>query len=201
MPPPLIRCRCATLRAQTDACDNEYDVTRYRERLAKLNGRVAVIRVGGHTEIEANEAKERINDALNATKAALDGGVIPGGGAALLFASQSLERLHAVTQNTDQATGIRIVQNACKEPCRQIASNAGHEGAVVVGNLLREGAFGDGFDAQSGSVVDMYEHGILDPTLVVKTAIKDAASIAGLMITTEAVIAEASVERGDQTTD
>jgi len=184
--------RCAQLREAIPQTTSDYDREKLEERLGKLSGGVAVIKVGGASEVEVNEKKDRITDALNATKAAISEGIVSGGGSALLFASKDLEKLkkEVKTKNFDQGQGIQIVQDALKVPCKTIANNAGHEGSVVVEKLLSQNNFAMGFNAQSGEFVDMYKAGIIDPTKVVRTALVDAASIASLMTTTEAVIVD-----------
>ncbi len=157
--------------------------------MAKLAGGVAIIRVGGATEVEVKEKKDRVEDALNATRAAVEEGVLPGGGVALLRSIKALAAV--VTTNADQKTGVDIVRKAIQTPARQIVDNAGADGAVVVGKLLESADYNYGFDAQTGEYVDMVKKGIIDPTKVVRTAIQDAASIAGLIVTTEATITEA----------
>jgi chaperonin GroEL len=156
--------------------------------LAKLAGGVAVIRVGGATEVEVKERKDRVDDAVHATKAAIEEGVVAGGGVALLYASKAINGLN--TENGDQKVGVEIVRNALKAPVRQIAENAGAEGAIVVGKLLEKGDVTWGFDAQTNEYKDMFKAGIIDPTKVVRTALQDAASVAGLMLTSEAMVAE-----------
>jgi len=190
-----IEARCDQIRSTIENTSSEYEKDKLHERLAKLTGGVAVIKVGGASEVAVGEAKDRINDALCATKAAVAEGVVPGGGSALLFASQTLKDLE--TENYDQKMGVQIIINACKVPCSLIAENAGYEGAVVVGNLLREGTFASGFNAQTGKYVNMMESGILDPTKVVKTALSDAASVASLMTTTEAAVVDAKEDKKD----
>ncbi|HRE21633.1 MAG TPA: TCP-1/cpn60 chaperonin family protein, partial [Rhabdaerophilum sp.] len=160
-----------------------------QERLAKLAGGVAVIRVGGSTEIEVKEKKDRVDDALNATRAAVEEGVLPGGGVALLRAAGSIGKLKPA--NEDQKIGIEIVKKALTTPARQIIDNAGDDAAVIVGKLIEAKDYNAGYNAQAGEYVDMVKAGIIDPTKVVRTAIQDAASVAGLLITTEAMIAEA----------
>jgi len=157
-----------------------------------LSGGVAVLKVGGASEIEVNEKKDRITDALNATRAAVAEGIVAGGGSALLFASASLDQLKKITKekNFDQGQGVQIVQNALKIPAKQIAINAGVEGSVVIENILKKGQHNWGYDAQKGEYCDMVKAGIIDPTKVVRTALVDAASIAGLMTTTEAIVVE-----------
>ena len=159
-----------------------------QERLAKLAGGVAIIRVGGSTEVEVKERSDRVDDAMHATRAAVEEGVVAGGGIALLFASRSLAGLNP--ENDDQRVGIEIVRRALQAPARQICANAGAEGAVIVGKLLDKGEADHGFDAQSGTYVDMVKAGIIDPTKVVRLALQGAASVAGLLITTEAMIAD-----------
>ncbi|PFH38224.1 heat shock protein HSP60 [Besnoitia besnoiti] len=188
--------RCDQIRVMMDQTHSEYEKEKLQERLAKMTGGVAVIKVGGASEVEVGEAKDRIQDALCATKAAVEEGIVPGGGTALLYASETLGNLE--TTNYDQKVGVNIVRNACKQPCKTIADNAGHEGAVVVGNLLREADATRGFNAQTGEYVDMMAAGIIDPTKVVKTALSDAASVASLMTTTEAAVVEAKEEKNDE---
>ncbi len=159
-----------------------------QERLAKLAGGVAVIRVGGATEIEVKERKDRVDDALNATKAAVEEGVVPGGGAALLYATKALKTLEG--ENDDQDAGIAIVRKAIQAPLRQIIENAGVEASIVVGKLLEQKSATYGFDAQAEEYVNMIAAGIIDPTKVVRIALQDAASVAGILITTEAMVAE-----------
>ena len=181
--------RIAQIKAQIEETTSDYDREKLQERLAKLAGGVAIIRVGGATEVEVKEKKDRVEDALNATRAAVEEGVLPGGGVALLRSIKALEAV--VTSNSDQKTGVDIVRKAIQTPARQIVDNAGADGAVVVGKLLESADYAFGFDAQSGQYVDMVKSGIIDPTKVVRTAIQDAASIAGLIVTTEATITEA----------
>ncbi len=180
--------RCTQLRAQIEETTSDYDKEKLQERLAKLAGGVAIIRVGGATEIEVKERKDRVDDAMHATKAAVEEGVVAGGGVTLLYASQKLDRLNP--QNHDQKVGIDIVRRALQAPARQIFENAGAEGAVIVGRLLDKAEANHGFDAQSGTYVDMVKAGIIDPTKVVRLALQGAASVAGLLITTEAMIAD-----------
>jgi len=180
--------RCELIREAVEATSSEYEKDKLKERLAKLSGGVAVLKVGGASEIEVNEVKDRLNDALNATKAALEEGIVPGGGSALIFASRKLEDLKL--DNLDQQVGVDAIKAAMKQPCIQIAQNAGEEGAVVVQHLLKSGSPSEGFDAQTGEFVDMIKAGIIDPTKVVRTAVADATSVASLMTTTEAIIAE-----------
>jgi chaperonin GroEL len=183
-----IQARCTQLRAQIEEATSDYDKEKLQERLAKLAGGVAIIRVGGSTEVEVKERKDRVDDAMHATRAAVEEGVVAGGGVALLYASRGLGRLNA--ENDDQKTGIDIVRRALQAPARQILANAGADGSIVIGKLLEKGDVNHGFDAQSGNYVDMLKAGIIDPTKVVRLALQGAASIAGLMITTEAMIAE-----------
>ncbi|MBI3452871.1 MAG: chaperonin GroEL, partial [Rhodospirillales bacterium] len=183
-----IAARCAQIKAQIEETTSDYDREKLQERLAKLAGGVAVIRVGGATEVEVKERKDRVDDAMHATKAAVEEGVVAGGGAALLYAIKAIEKLRSA--NDDQRVGIDIVRKALQAPARQIAENAGADGSVVVGKLLESKNANWGFDAQTGEYVDMLKAGIIDPTKVVRLALQDAASIAGLLITTEAMVAE-----------
>jgi chaperonin GroEL len=183
-----IEARIAQIKTQVEDTTSDYDREKLQERLAKLAGGVAVIRVGGATEVEVKEKKDRVDDALNATRAAVEEGVSPGGGVALLRAIASLDAVH--TANTDQKTGVDIVRKAIQTPARQIVDNAGGDGAVVVGKLLDSKEYGYGYDAQTGQFGDLMKLGIIDPTKVVRTALQDAASIAGLIVTTEATITE-----------
>jgi chaperonin GroEL len=183
-----IEVRCTQLRAQIEETTSDYDKEKLQERLAKLAGGVAIIRVGGATEVEVKERKDRVDDAMHATKAAVEEGIVAGGGVALLYASKNLGRLNPA--NEDQRVGIDIVRRALEAPARQIFANAGAESAVIVGKLLDKGEANHGFDAQSGTYVDMVKSGIIDPTKVVRLALQGAASVAGLLITTEAMIAD-----------
>ena len=183
-----INARCEQLRAQVEETSSDYDKEKLQERLAKLAGGVAVIKVGGATEIEVKEKKDRVDDALHATRAAVEEGIVPGGGVALLRASKVLVKLEA--GNDDQKVGIEIVRRALQVPLRQIAENAGEDGAVIAGKVSENPSVTFGFDAQSGKYVDMVKAGIIDPTKVVRVALQDAASVAGLLVTTEAMIAE-----------
>jgi chaperonin GroEL len=185
---PDIQARIAQIRAQIEETTSDYDKEKLQERLAKLAGGVAVIRVGGATEVEVKERKDRVEDAMHATRAAVEEGVVAGGGVALLYAIKALENLSV--ENNDQKVGVDIVRRALQAPLRQIAENAGVDGSVVVGKLLDKHNTSQGFDAQSGNYVDMLKAGILDPTKVVRLALQDAASVAGLLITTEAMVAE-----------
>ncbi len=183
-----IEARVGQIKAQIEETSSDYDREKLQERLAKLAGGVAVIKVGGATEIEVKERKDRVDDALNATRAAVEEGVVPGGGVMLLKATQSIT---AKGDNDDQEAGIQIVRKALQAPIRQIAENAGVEGSIVVGKVLDAKGASFGYDAQTDEYGDMIEKGIIDPAKVVRTALQDAASIAGLMITTEAAVAEA----------
>src|SRR6202020_92500 len=181
--------RISQIKAQIEETTSDYDKEKLQERLAKLAGGVAVIRVGGSTEIEVRERKDRVDDAMHATRAAVEEGILPGGGVALLRASESLKKVR--TQNDDQKTGVDIVRKALSWPARQIALNAGEDGSVVVGKILDKDQYNYGFDAQSGEYGNLVTKGIIDPTKEVRCALQDAASIAGLLITTEAMVAEA----------
>ena len=183
-----IRGRCEQIRAQIEETTSDYDREKLQERLAKLAGGVAVIRVGGATEVEVKERKDRVEDAMHATRAAVEEGVVPGGGVALLYATRALKNLKG--ENHDQDVGVAIVRRALQGPVRQIAENAGADGAVVAGKLLEQKSPSYGFDAQEEKYTDMVKAGIIDPTKVVRTALQDASSIAGLVITTEAMVAE-----------
>ncbi len=183
-----IKGRCNQIRAQIEETTSDYDREKLQERLAKLAGGVAVIRVGGSTEVEVKERKDRVDDALHATRAAVEEGIVPGGGVALARASLVLAKLEA--ENDDQRLGIEIVRRAALAPIRQIAENAGEDGAVISGKVLDSAEYNYGFDAQTGQYKDMIAAGIVDPTKVVRTALQDAASVAGLLVTTEAMIAE-----------
>jgi len=176
------------IRESLDQTTSEYEKNKLRERLAKLSGGVAVIHVGGASEVEVSEKKDRVTDALNATRAAIDSGIVPGGGVALLQATKSLKNIK--TDNFDQRQGINIMENVLKAPVKTIATNAGYDGSVVAGKLLEQDNVNYGFNAQTGEYVDMIEAGIIDPTLVVRTALIDATSVASLMITTEAMIVD-----------
>ena len=183
-----IDARVAQIKAQIEETTSDYDKEKLQERLAKLAGGVAVIRVGGATEVEVKEKKDRVDDAMHATRAAVEEGVLPGGGVALLRAVKALARVKP--DNDDQRTGVEIVKKAIQAPARQIALNAGEDGSVIVGKILENDSYSFGFDAQSGNYVDMVKKGIIDPTKVVRTALQDAASVASLLITTEAMVAE-----------
>ncbi|GAB3442035.1 chaperonin GroEL [Insolitispirillum peregrinum] len=183
-----IQARCNQIRANIEASTSDYDREKMQERLAKLAGGVAVIKVGGASEVEVKEKKDRVDDALHATRAAVEEGIVAGGGVALLYSVRALDSI--VPANNDQKIGVEIVRRALQSPVRQIAENAGFDGAVVAGKLLEQADAGFGFNAQTGEYVDMIKAGIIDPTKVVRTALQDAASVAGLLITTEAMIAE-----------
>ncbi|MEM6414559.1 MAG: chaperonin GroEL [Pseudomonadota bacterium] len=184
-----IDARTSQIRKQIEDTTSDYDREKLQERLAKLAGGVAVIKVGGATEVEVKERKDRVDDALNATRAAVEEGIVPGGGSALLYASKALDGLTG--ENSDQNAGIQIVRRALEAPIRQIVTNAGGEGSIVVGKLLEQSDTKFGYNAQTEEYVDLISTGIIDPAKVVRTALQDAASVAGLLITTEAMVAEA----------
>ncbi|MET0941189.1 MAG: chaperonin GroEL [Mesorhizobium sp.] len=183
-----IQGRITQIKAQIEETTSDYDREKLQERLAKLAGGVAVIRVGGSTEIEVKERKDRVDDALHATRAAVEEGILPGGGVALLRAQKVLDSLQA--NNPDQRVGIEIVRRAIEAPARQIAENSGAEGSIVVGKLRENGDFAYGWNAQTGEYGDLYQMGVIDPVKVVRAALQDAASVAGLLVTTEAMVAE-----------
>ena len=183
-----IEARIAQIKVQIEETTSDYDKEKLQERLAKLAGGVAVIRVGGATEVEVKERKDRVDDAMHATRAAVEEGILPGGGVALLRASEGLKKIR--TQNDDQKTGVEIVRKALSWPARQIAINAGEDGSVIVGKILEKDQYSYGFDAQNLEYVNLVSKGIIDPTKVVRAALQNAASIAGLLITTEAMVAE-----------
>jgi len=183
-----IQGRIAQIKAQIEETTSDYDRERLQERLAKLAGGVAVIRVGGATEVEVKERKDRVDDAMHATRAAVEEGLLPGGGVALLRAAKALDGVTA--DNEDQKVGINIVRRAIEAPIRQIAENAGAEGSIIVGKLREKADFGHGWNAQTGEYGDLYQMGVIDPVKVVRTALQDAASVAGLLITTEAMVAD-----------
>jgi chaperonin GroEL len=183
-----IQARISQIKAQIEETTSDYDREKLQERLAKLAGGVAVLRVGGATEIEVKERKDRVDDAMHATRAAVEEGILPGGGVALLRAVKALEKLKV--HNDDQRTGIEIVKKAISWPARQIAINAGEDGSIIVGKILERDTYAYGYDAQSGEYVNMMSKGIIDPTKVVRAALQGAASVAGLLITTEAMVAE-----------
>ena len=180
--------RIGQIKAQIEETTSDYDKEKLQERLAKLAGGVAVIRVGGATEVEVKEKKDRVDDALNATRAAVEEGIVAGGGVALLRAKAAVSKLKS--ENADEQAGISIVLKALESPIRQIAENAGAEGSIVVGKVSEHKSQTWGFNAQTDEYVDMIEAGIVDPAKVVRTALQDAASVAGLLITTEAMVAE-----------
>lgn len=183
-----IEARVNQIKQQIEETTSDYDKEKLQERLAKLAGGVAVIRVGGATEVEVKERKDRVDDALHATRAAVEEGILPGGGVALLRSGEALKRLR--TQNDDQKTGVEIVRKAIQTPARQIATNAGEDGSVIVGKVLERDQYSYGFDAQSGEYGNLVTKGVIDPTKVVRCALQGAASIASLLITTEAMVAE-----------
>ena len=183
-----IDARCAQIKAQVEETTSDYDKEKLQERLAKLSGGVAVLKVGGATEVEVKERKDRVDDALHATRAAVEEGIVPGGGVTLLYATRALDKVKAT--NDDERAGINIIKRALQAPIRQIVENAGLDGAVVAGKLLESTDTNYGFDAQTLEYTDMIKAGIIDPTKVVRCALQDAASVAGLMITTEALVAD-----------
>ncbi|HEX7760309.1 MAG TPA: chaperonin GroEL [Caulobacteraceae bacterium] len=189
-----IEARIVQIKAQIEDTDSDYDKEKLQERLAKLAGGVAIIKVGGSTEVEVKEKKDRVDDALNATRAAVEEGIVPGGGVALLKATKALDGLKG--DNDDQDAGIAIVRRALQAPIRQIAENAGVEGSIVVSKVLENTSATFGFNAQTEEYVDLVHDGVIDPTKVVRTALQDAASVAGMMITTEAAIVEAPKKGG-----
>jgi len=186
--------RISQIKKQIEDTTSDYDKEKLQERLAKLAGGVAVVRVGGSTEVEVKEKKDRVDDALNATRAAVEEGIVPGGGVCLLKASKVLDGFKG--DNDDQEAGVAIVRRALQAPIRQIAENAGVEGSIVVGKVLENASPTFGFNAQTEEYVDMVKAGVIDPAKVVRTALQDAASVAGLMITTEAAIVEAPKKGG-----
>ncbi|BCG96788.1 chaperonin GroEL [Mesorhizobium sp. 131-2-1] len=183
-----IQGRVSQIKAQIQETTSDYDKEKLQERLAKLAGGVAVIRVGGSTEVEVKERKDRVDDAMHATRAAVEEGVLPGGGVALLRAAKALDSVQA--ENEDHNHGIEIVRRAIEAPVRQIAENAGAEGSIIVGKLREKPEFGYGWNAQTNAFGDLYQEGVIDPVKVVRTALQDAASVAGLLVTTEAMVAE-----------
>jgi chaperonin GroEL len=183
-----IEARVSQIKAQIEETTSDYDREKLQERLAKLAGGVAVIRVGGATEVEVKEKKDRVDDALNATRAAVEEGIVPGGGVALLRAKLAVQKLSS--DNADVKAGLNLVLRALEAPIRQIVENAGVEGSIVVGKITDNASETFGFNAQSEEYVDMIKAGIVDPAKVVRTALQDAASVAGLLITTEAMIAD-----------
>jgi chaperonin GroEL len=180
--------RIAQIKQQIEETTSDYDREKLQERLAKLAGGVAVIRVGGATEVEVKEKKDRVDDAMHATRAAVEEGVLPGGGVALLRAAKALQNLKP--ENEDQRAGIEIVRRAVQAPARQIATNAGADGSVIVGKVVEASEYSYGWNAQTGEYGDLYKWGVIDPAKVVRTALEDAASVSGLLITTEAMVAE-----------
>jgi len=186
--------RCEQIKAQIEETTSDYDREKLQERLAKLAGGVAVIRVGGSTEVEVKERKDRVDDALHATRAAVQEGIVPGGGVALLRASTNLGGLKGA--NSDEQVGIEIIRRAIQAPLKQIAENAGKDGAVIAGEVLRDSTYTHGYDAQKDEYKDLVVAGIIDPTKVVRTALQDAASVASLLITTEAMVAERPEPKG-----
>jgi chaperonin GroEL len=189
-----IEARVSQIKAQIEETTSDYDREKLQERLAKLAGGVAVIRVGGSTEVEVKERKDRVDDALNATRAAVQEGIIVGGGVALVQAAKTLAKVKG--SNPDQAAGISIVRRALEAPLRQIAENAGVDGAVVAGKIRESDDLSYGFNAQTEEYGDMFKYGVIDPAKVTRTALEDAASIAGLLITTEAMIADKPEPKG-----
>eukprot|EP00708_Paratrimastix_pyriformis_P003546 GAFH01002328.1.p1 GENE.GAFH01002328.1~~GAFH01002328.1.p1 ORF type:complete len:259 (+),score=93.41 GAFH01002328.1:252-1028(+) len=187
----LVKRHCEGLKEQARNPElSEYDRDRLKQRVAKLTGGVAVLKVGGASEVEVGEKKDRVTDALNATKAAVEEGVLPGGGAALLHASKILPAMKAKLDVMDQRVGIQIIADSLKQPCRQICENAGVEGVMVVSRLMEEKDVNVGYDAHNGKYCQMIKHGIVDPLKVVRTALVDAASVASVMATSEAVVVE-----------
>ena len=187
--------RCNQIRAQIEETTSDYDREKLQERLAKLAGGVAVIKVGGATEIEVKESKDMVEDALNSTRAAVEEGIVAGGGVALLYAGRALDKVQG--ENDDQNVGVGIVRRSLKAPARLIVENAGEDGSYVIGKLLEQKSATHGFDAQDGKYVDMVKAGIIDPAKVVRTALQDAASVAGLLVTTEAMVAEIPEKKND----
>jgi chaperonin GroEL len=183
-----IDARAAAIRGEIERSDSEYDMEKLQERLAKLAGGVAVIKVGGASETEVKERKDRIDDALHATRAAVEEGIVPGGGTALLYAAKSLDGVNS--PNEDQARGVDIVRRALQAPLRRIAENAGVDGAVVAGKLLADGDENQGFNAQTENYEDLIEAGVIDPAKVVRAALQDAASVAAMIVTTEAGVTD-----------
>lgn len=190
---PAIEERCTLISESIERTTSDYEKEKLQERLAKLAGGVAVIKVGGGSDVEVGEKRDRIVDALNATRAAVEDGIVPGGGTALLWASKQLGPIKEKAVNMDQKIGVEIIEKACRTPVRAISSNAGFEGSVIVGELLKKDSHLIGFNAQTGEYVNMIDSGIMDPTKVVRTALMDAFSVSGLLMTTEAMVVE-SVE-------
>jgi chaperonin GroEL len=183
-----IQGRISQIKVQIEETTSDYDREKLQERMAKLAGGVAVIRVGGSTEVEVRERKDRVDDALHATRAAVEEGILPGGGVALLRAAKVLDSVAA--DNPDQKYGINVVRRAIEMPARQIVENSGAEGSIVVGKLREKADFAYGWNAQTSEYGDLYKQGVIDPAKVVRTALQDAASVAGLLVTTEAMVAE-----------
>jgi chaperonin GroEL len=183
-----VKARCNSIKSQIEETTSDYDREKLQERLAKLSGGVAIIKVGGATEVEVKEKKDRVDDALAATRAAMKEGIVAGGGSALLYAGRVLEKLRGA--NEDQNVGIKLVRSVVKAPIKQIAENAGFDGAVICNEVITKADASYGYDAQNNKFVDMFKAGIVDPTKVVRTALQDASSIAGLLITTECAIIE-----------
>jgi chaperonin GroEL len=190
-----IEARCAQIKAQIAETSSDYDKEKLQERLAKLSGGVAVLRVGGVTEVEVKERKDRVDDALHATRAAVEEGIVAGGGTALLYSANVLDKVKV--DNDDQGVGVEIIRRALQAPIRQIAENAGAEGSIIVGKLLEQKDTSFGYDAQKGEFTDLVKAGIIDPAKVVRNALQDAASVASLLITTEAMITDVESEGGD----
>ncbi|MBQ4472419.1 MAG: chaperonin GroEL, partial [Alphaproteobacteria bacterium] len=188
-----IQARCAQIRSQIEAASSDYDREKLEERLGKLSGGVAVIKVGGASEVEVKEKKDRVDDALHATRAAVKEGVVPGGGVALLYATKALDSLKPA--NDEQRAGIDIIRKTLQAPVRQIAANAAVDGAVIVGKLLEEYKTTHGYDARKGEYADMLKAGIIDPTKVVRIALEGASSVGGLLLTTEAMVADKPEEK------
>ena len=188
-----IEARCAQIKQQVEETTSDYDKEKLQERLAKLAGGVAIVKVGGATEVEVKERKDRVEDALNATRAAVEEGIVVGGGCALLYTSQDLDKVKV--KGDDQKSGVEIIKKALQSPIRQITNNAGVDGSVVVGKLLEMNKPSHGYDAQTEQYVDMFKEGIIDPVKVVRTALQNAASIAGLLVTTEAMVADKPDEK------
>ena len=188
-----IQGRCSQIRKQIEETTSDYDREKLQERLAKLAGGVAVIKVGGATEVEVKERKDRVDDALNATRAAVEEGIVAGGGLALIKAASALDKVK--TANADQKAGVDIVRRALETPIRTIANNAGVDGSVIVGKIKEGKSASEGYDAQTDKFVDMFKAGIIDPTKVVRTSLQNAASIAGVLITTEAMVADAPEDK------
>ena len=188
-----IQGRCNQIRAQVEETTSDYDSEKLQERLAKLAGGVAVIKVGGSTEIEVKEKRDRVEDAMNSTRAAVEEGIVAGGGAALIHATKALDKVKPA--NDDQRVGVDIIRKAMQAPVYQIAENAGVSGAVIAGKLMEAKGANIGFNADTGVIEDLVKAGIIDPTKVVRTELQNASSVAGLLITTEAMVAEAPEDK------